>query len=90
MERPVSTSECTSQVQLLAPARRAVHLMVERPVSAAHKFSFSRRRALLRARTALATEAGAAAARRVGELVSVHVIPRPAGDMEQYIPQTPE
>ena len=37
-----------------------------------------------------ATEAGAAAARRVGELVSVHVIPRPAGDMEQYIPQTPE
>ena len=37
-----------------------------------------------------ATEAGSAAARRVGELVSVHVIPRPAGDMEQYIPQTPE
>jgi len=37
-----------------------------------------------------ATEAGAAAARRVGELVSVHVIPRPAGDMEQYIPQAPE
>ena len=37
-----------------------------------------------------ATEAGAAAARRVGELVSVHVIPRPAVDMEQYIPQTPE
>ena len=37
-----------------------------------------------------ATEAGAAAARRVGELVSVHVIPRPAGDMEQYIPQIPE
>jgi ethanolamine utilization protein EutM len=37
-----------------------------------------------------ATEAGAAAARRVGELISVHVIPRPAGDMEQYIPQIPE
>ena len=37
-----------------------------------------------------ATEAGAAAARRVGELISVHVIPRPAGDLEQYIPQTPE
>ena len=37
-----------------------------------------------------ATEAGAAAARRVGELVSVHVIPRPAVDMEQYIPQAPE
>ncbi|MCH2104849.1 MAG: BMC domain-containing protein [Planctomycetes bacterium] len=37
-----------------------------------------------------ATEAGAAAARRVGELVSVHVIPRPAGDMERYIPQAPE
>ena len=37
-----------------------------------------------------ATEAGAAAARRVGELVSVHVIPRPAGDLEQYIPPTPK
>ena len=37
-----------------------------------------------------ATEAGAAAARRVGELISVHVIPRPAVDMEQYIPQTPK
>jgi ethanolamine utilization protein EutM len=37
-----------------------------------------------------ATEAGAAAARRVGELVSVHVIPRPAGDLEQYLPPTPK
>ena len=37
-----------------------------------------------------ATEAGAAAVRRVGELVSVHVIPRPAGDLEQYLPATPE
>ena len=37
-----------------------------------------------------APEAGAAAVRRVGELVSVHVIPRPAGDLEQYLPATPE
>ena len=37
-----------------------------------------------------ATEAGAAAARRVGELVSVHVIPRPAEDLEQYLPQIPK
>jgi ethanolamine utilization protein EutM len=37
-----------------------------------------------------ATEAGAAAARRVGELVTVHVIPRPAGDLEQYIPPIPK
>ncbi len=37
-----------------------------------------------------ATEAGAAAARRVGELVSVHVIPRPAGDLERYLPSDPE
>ena len=36
-----------------------------------------------------ATEAGAAAVRRVGELVSVHVIPRPAGDLEQYLPANP-
>jgi len=36
-----------------------------------------------------ATEAGAAAAKRVGELVSVHVIPRPAADVEQYLPEDP-
>ncbi|MFH1725498.1 MAG: BMC domain-containing protein [Elusimicrobiota bacterium] len=30
-------------------------------------------------------EAGAAAAQRVGELVSVHVIPRPHGDLEKYL-----
>ncbi len=36
-----------------------------------------------------ATDAGAAGARRVGELVSVHVIPRPAGDLEEYIPPIP-
>jgi ethanolamine utilization protein EutM len=34
-----------------------------------------------------ATEAGAAAARRVGELVSVHVIPRPADDVEGILPR---
>jgi ethanolamine utilization protein EutM len=33
-----------------------------------------------------ATDAGAAAARRVGELVSVHVIPRPHGDVERVLP----
>ena len=37
-----------------------------------------------------ATEAGAAAAKRVGELVSVHVIPRPAIDLERFLPQAPE
>ncbi len=36
-----------------------------------------------------ATDAGAAAARRVGELVSVHVIPRPASDVEKILP-TPD
>ena len=35
-----------------------------------------------------ATDAGAAAARRVGELISVHVIPRPHGEVEQILPQT--
>jgi ethanolamine utilization protein EutM len=34
-----------------------------------------------------ATDAGAAAAERVGELVSVHVIPRPHGDIELLLPQ---
>lgn len=34
-----------------------------------------------------ATDAGAAAAKRVGELVSVHVIPRPHGDIETILPQ---
>jgi len=33
-----------------------------------------------------ATDAGAAAARRVGELVGVHVIPRPADDLEHVLP----
>ena len=33
-----------------------------------------------------ATDAGAAAARRVGELVSVHVIPRPHDQLEQILP----
>ncbi len=33
-----------------------------------------------------ATDAGAAAARRVGELVAVHVIPRPHGDLETSLP----
>ncbi len=34
-----------------------------------------------------ATDAGAAAAKRVGELVSVHVIPRPHQDIETILPQ---
>jgi ethanolamine utilization protein EutM len=33
-----------------------------------------------------ATDAGAAAARRVGELVTVHVIPRPYGETEKILP----
>src|SRR5210317_2257803 len=35
-----------------------------------------------------ATDAGAAAARRVGELISVHVIPRPHEEVEQLLPET--
>jgi ethanolamine utilization protein EutM len=34
-----------------------------------------------------ATDAGAAAAKRVGELVSVHVIPRPHEQFESILPQ---
>ena len=33
-----------------------------------------------------ATDAGAAAAQRVGELISVHVIPRPHSEVELIIP----
>ncbi len=33
-----------------------------------------------------ATEAGAEAAQRVGELVAVHVIPRPNSDLEKILP----
>ena len=33
-----------------------------------------------------ATDAGAAAARRVGELIAVHVIPRPHGEVERVLP----
>jgi ethanolamine utilization protein EutM len=34
-----------------------------------------------------ATDAGAAAAQRVGELVAVHVIPRPHSDTEMLLPK---
>ena len=37
-----------------------------------------------------ATDAGASAARRVGELVGVHVIPRPADDLERIFPIGPK
>ena len=37
-----------------------------------------------------ATDAGAAAARRVGELVSVHVIPRPHAEVEKILPKPPK
>jgi microcompartment protein CcmL/EutN len=33
-----------------------------------------------------ATDAGAAAARRVGELIAVHVIPRPHPSLEDILP----
>ena len=35
-------------------------------------------------------EAGGAAAKRVGELISVHVIPRPHGDVEAILPNVAE
>ena len=37
-----------------------------------------------------ATDAGAAAARRVGELVAVHVIPRPHSEVERILPKAKE
>jgi len=37
-----------------------------------------------------ATDAGAAAAERVGELISVHVIPRPAADIAHILDRRPE
>ena len=37
-----------------------------------------------------ATDAGAAAAGRVGELISVHVIPRPHNDIEAILPNIDE
>ncbi len=36
-----------------------------------------------------AVDAGAAAAEKVGELVSVHVIPRPHADVEMILPKRP-
>jgi len=35
-----------------------------------------------------ATDAGAAAAERVGELISIHVIPRPHTEIEAILPKT--
>ncbi|MBB5323088.1 ethanolamine utilization protein EutM [Anoxybacillus tepidamans] len=37
-----------------------------------------------------ATDAGAAAAEKVGELISVHVIPRPHADIELLLPKAGE
>jgi len=37
-----------------------------------------------------ATDAGAAAAQRVGELISVHVIPRPHFEVDAVLPKTHE
>lgn len=37
-----------------------------------------------------ATDAGAAAAQRIGELISVHVIPRPHNDVELILPKLEE
>ena len=37
--------------------------------------------------TKAATDAGAAAAGKVGQVVSVHVIPRPHSDVEKYYPR---
>ena len=34
-----------------------------------------------------ATDAGAAAAERVGELISIHVIPRPHSEVETILPR---
>jgi len=38
--------------------------------------------------TKAATDAGAAAAGKVGQVVSVHVIPRPHSDVEKILPKT--
>jgi ethanolamine utilization protein EutM len=37
-----------------------------------------------------ATDAGAAAAEKIGELISVHVIPRPHTEVESLLPKKPE
>ncbi|EED2393741.1 ethanolamine utilization protein EutM, partial [Listeria monocytogenes] len=37
-----------------------------------------------------ATDAGAAAAERVGELLSVHVIPRPHSEVDAILPKSAE
>jgi len=36
-----------------------------------------------------ATDAGAAAARKIGELICVHVIPRPHADLDEVLPIAP-
>jgi microcompartment protein CcmL/EutN len=33
-----------------------------------------------------ATDAGAEAAKRIGEFIAAHVIPRPHGDLEKFLP----
>ena len=42
--------------------------------------------AAIEAADAMIKEAGSVAAQRLGELVAVHVIPRPHGDVEKILP----
>ena len=37
-----------------------------------------------------ATDAGAAASRKIGELIAVHVIPRPHGNLDEVLPIVPK
>ena len=78
----------------LIGAIEAADAMVKTANVVAHRQGVHRRRATSpcsRAATSApikaATDAGAAAARRVGELVSVHVIPRPHADVERVLPK---
>ena len=65
------------------PAFEGTKLMLLQPIGAGYVTAIVRGDV---AAVKAATDAGAAAARRVGELVSVHVIPRPHANLEEALP----
>ena len=73
--------------------REAVIVSTARtPMTKAHRgeFNVTPSTSLTAFAVKAAVDAGASAAKRVGELISVHVIPRPHNDVESILPGQPE
>ena len=85
LARVVGTVVCTRK----DPRLEGKKLLILKPISPEGKDEAGYVTAMVRGDVAAvraATDAGAAAARRVGELIAVHVIPRPHQSLEDVLP----